>query len=133
MQGFWQLIVEPLVDVCQSHNLHSPQSGTATQQQLATDFVNLNLNLIMMMEFSDDSLAHRRSIRLQEVAKMESSAVKGSRGEFMVLDTTGASPLRRSNTAEEMKTEHRPSDLEIRSLWRLRVSAMKMDESGHSR
>ena len=87
-----------------------------------------------MMDFSDHSIAQRRSIRLQEVAKMEANAVGRSSNDMLVLDTTGSSPLRRSQTIDTatLSKERRPSDTEIRSLWRLRVMAVKMDESGHS-
>ena len=84
------------------------------------------------MDFSDHSLANRRSIRLQEVANMEAMAVGRSRGSFMILDTKSERPGLQRSVTDSAATSRRPSDTEIRSLWRLRVSALKMDESGHS-
>jgi hypothetical protein len=104
--------------------------ANATNQTAQLIKITTNLTkLIMMMDFSEDSLATRRSIRLQEVAKMEATAV-GRSCSFMVLDTSA--PNLQRNTSQEMTAERRPSDTEIRSLWRLRVMALKMDESGHS-
>ncbi|CAB9510823.1 expressed unknown protein [Seminavis robusta] len=99
----------------------------------------------MMMEFSNDSLAQRRSVRLQEVARMEDLAVgKGAARDVLVLDTSSSNSsnhssssstappmtqLRRGHTIDCSSTgNRRPSDVEIRSLWRMRVNQIKLDD-----
>ena len=111
----------------------------------------------MTMDFSDDSLARRRSIRMEEVARMEEMALfcKSSLDHVLVLDTgnncsTSSSnnnssnslappSLRRSKTESSVSSNNsesslrRPSDIEIRSLWRMRVNQLKLDDvSTHS-
>ena len=97
------------------------------------------------MDFTDDSLAQKRLQRLQEVERMEAVAMGkacgGSdantnhhNGNVLVLDTslrgdgepgspTPKMALRRSTTfkADKIMNGRRPSDTEIRSLWRLKV------------
>ena len=100
----------------------------------------------MMNDFSNDSLAKRRSFRLQEVERLEAEAVgRAMSRNVMILDTDGRgedkkeSPFQRSDSTASNKSHHtqdrarRPSDTEIRSLWRLRVNHMKLDDlSTHS-
>jgi len=108
----------------------------------------------MMHEFTNESLSKRRSLRLEEVQRMEAAAVgRAASSDVFILDTSsdndsknGKNELQRSNSgssANESSSdtnevndnqERRPSDIEIRCLWRLRVNEMKLDElSCHSR
>ena len=111
----------------------------------------------MMHEFTNESLSKRRSLRLEEVQRMEAAAVgRAASSDVFILDTSSdndskngnnGNAFQRSNSgssANESSSdtnnevndnqERRPSDIEIRCLWRLRVNEMKLDElSCHSR
>jgi len=112
------------------------------------------------MDFTDDSFAQRRSLRLQQVAHMEATAVGKRLPVVLVpsinvntntntntnmntntdkketetdnsdnsLETFGKPTFQRNSTREgDPARLRRPTETEIRSLWRLKVMQMKLD------
>ena len=97
------------------------------------------------MDFTEDSLAQKRLQRLKEVERMEAlamgKAVSASHNSnVLVLENTSlhgdVTPNRSNATRKTIRrtmtsksdtivTDRRPSDTEIRSLWRLKVMQMQ--------
>lgn len=95
------------------------------------------------MDFTEDSLAQKRLQRLQEVERMEALAMGKAvpSSNVLVLDTSlhstsrDATPTRKNtrrtihrsmtSKSDSIVNDRRPSDTEIRSLWRLKVMQME--------